>query len=147
MMPSPFAGPVAWTRVLTGIALAVGGVIWVDVIRDFVLNATDGKLRIDTQLQAELVTWEISALALFAGGVLSGATTKNGLKQGLVVGIGASTVLFGVRIAGAQLQPLLVFLTLATALCFGLAGGWFGGQLLPPVYNSVRRRRMSTAPL
>src|SRR5260370_38838540 len=90
---SSFAGPVAWGRGLTGITLAVGGVVWTDVIRDFVLGASEGKLRIDTALQAELVTWEISALAMLAGGGLAGPSTINGMKQRLGVGMGLGPIL------------------------------------------------------
>src|SRR5262245_34491925 len=43
-----FAGPIAWGRVLTGSAMCVGGVVWSDIIREFVLEASSGKLQIDT---------------------------------------------------------------------------------------------------
>src|SRR5260370_13312347 len=108
---SSFAGHVAWGRVLTGITLAVGGVVWTDVIRDFVLDASEGKLRIDTALQAELVTWEISALAMLAGGALAGASTINGMKQGLGVGMGTGTILFVMRMANNPLGLQLLMLT------------------------------------
>jgi hypothetical protein len=145
--PSAFSGPVAWARVLTGITVAVGGVFWVDVIRDSVLEGFEGKLRIDTHLQAELVTWEISALAMIAGGALAGATTRNGSKQGLCVGIGTSTVLAGIRLATITHAPELLILMLVSALSLSFVGGWFGGHLLPPVYRTARRKRVSTAPL
>ncbi len=140
--PSSFAGPVAWGRVLTGVTLTVGGVVWVDVIRDFVLEASEGKLKIDTHLQAELVTWEISALAILAGSALAGATTKNGMKQGLSVGLGSSVALFAVRLASINFNPQLLLLTCLTAISLGLVGGWFGGQLLPPVSGPARRKRL-----
>jgi hypothetical protein len=141
--PSSFAGPVAWGRVLAGITLAVGGVVWVDIIRDFALEAGSGQLRIDTHLQAELVTWEISALAILAGSALAGATTRNGLKQGLAVGVGSATILFGIRLAATHVAPDILILTVMSAFCLSLAGGWFGSQLLPPVLAS-RRRQMGT---
>jgi hypothetical protein len=144
---SYFAGPVAWGRVLTGITLAVGGVVWVDVIREFILQASNGRLQIDTHLQAELVTWEISALAMLAGSMLAGATTANGLKQGLVVGIGTATVLSCVRLAGNTMTPSLLLLTVMSALCLSAVGGWFGTQLLPPLFAPHRRKLMSAAPL
>jgi hypothetical protein len=137
--PSYFAGPIAWGRVLVGITLAVGGVVWVDIIRDFVLDAGSTQLRIDTHLQAELVTWEISALAMLAGSALAGASTRNGLKQGLAVGIGSGAILFGVRLASGQAAPSIVALTVVSAFCLSLAGGWFGSQMLPPL--AVLRRR------
>jgi hypothetical protein len=144
---SAFSGPVAWARVLTGITVAVGGVFWVDMIRDSVLDASEGKLSIKTHLEAELVTWEISALAMIAGGALAGATTGNGSKQGICVGIGTATVLFGIRLASITNTPELLILTTLSALALGFVGGWFGGHLLPPIYRSARRKRMSTAPL
>lgn len=143
---SLFSGPVAWARVLTGVTVAVGGVFWVDVIRDSVLEASEGKLRIDTHLQAELVTWEISALAMIAGGAFAGATTRNGMKQGFCVGIGTGAALFAIRLANITHTPQLLLLTLVSALALGFVGGWFGGHLLPPVYGP-RRRRVSTAAL
>jgi hypothetical protein len=144
---SSFAGPIAWGRVLTGITVAVGGVVWVDVIRDLVLEASGGRLQIDTHLQAELVTWEISALAIVAGSLLAGATTANGMKQGLAVGIGTATVLFGERLASAMITPQLLMLTLTSAISLSLVGGWFGSQMLPPVLGPARRRRVTAAPV
>jgi hypothetical protein len=142
---SSLVGPLAWGRILTGITLAVGGVVWVDVIREFILDASEGHLRIDTHLQAEIVTWEISALAMIAGGALAGATTKNGMKQGLAVGIGTGTILMGIRLASNHMPAEIHLLTLVSALGLGFFGGWFGGQLLPPVLALPRRKRKTIA--
>jgi hypothetical protein len=142
---STFSGPVAWARVLTGITVAVGGVFWVDVIRDSVVDASEGKLKIYTRLEADLVTWEISALAMMAGGALAGATTANGMKQGLCVGLGTSTILLGIRLASITHTAEMLVLTVISALTLSFAGGWFGGNLLPPVYRPSRRRRVTTA--
>jgi hypothetical protein len=128
--------------VLTGITLAVGGVVWSDIIRELIVDASNGKLKIDTNLQAQLVTWEIAALAMVAGGVLAGATTFNGLTQGLWVGVGSSTVLFGIRLASAEMTFEFVVFTVISALALALAGGWFGSQLLPPVHAVSRRKRL-----
>jgi hypothetical protein len=135
------SGPVAWGRVVAGIALAVGGVVWADVIREFVLDASEGRLKIENRLQAELVTAEITALAMLAGGALAGATTRNGLKQGLCAGIGIGVVLGGIRLASPYGTATTLLLTLASTLTLGLVGGWFGSELLPPVFGPVRRRR------
>ena len=145
--PSSFSGPVAWARVLTGITVAVGGVFWVDVIRDSVLEASEGKLQIDTHLQAELVTWEISALAMMAGGALAGATTRNGSKQGLCVGMGTATVLLGIRLATSTQTPQMLVVMVFSAVALSFVGGWFGGNLLPPVYRTAHRKRVSAASL
>jgi hypothetical protein len=144
---STFSGPVAWARVLMGITVAVGGVFWVDVIRDSVLEASEGKLKIYTRLEADLVTWEISALAMIAGGALAGATTANGMKQGLCVGIGTGAILLGIRLASITHAADMLVLTVISALALSFAGGWFGGHLLPPVLRPPRRKGVSTASL
>ena len=117
-----------------------------DVIRDSVLEASEGKLQVSTHLQAELVTWEISALAMIVGGALAGATTRNGSKQGICVGIGTASVLGGIRLATLTYTPELLILMVVSALSLSFVGGWFGGHLLPPV-RTAHRKRVSTAPL
>lgn len=139
--PSSFDGPIAWARVVTGMAVAIGGIVWVDVIREFVIDASEGKLQIDTHLQAELVTWEISALAMLTGSGLAGSTTRNGMKQGLVVGLGTAIVLLGVRLASGTATPQIAMVIGISALGLGLSGGWFGSQLLPPIDRSLQRKR------
>src|SRR5262249_59205344 len=119
------------------------------------------KMEHETKLQQEFITWEISLIAMFAGGVLAGSNTFNGLKQGLIVGLCTGVILCGLRawapsgrppelfplsIAGITVpeknQPLAQIFTLAmlTALLTGAAGGWFGSQLLPPVLATPRRK-------
>jgi hypothetical protein len=94
---------------------------------------------------------------------LAGPTTPNGPKQGWVVGLAAGFILVLLHIsrntpAESTLGFILVellppglpavvqhfLLTLSTAILLGLVGGWFGGQLLPPV---LRTRRQSLGPL
>jgi len=130
---SLFAGPVAWGRVLAGSAIAIGGVVWVNAILDFVLEASEHKLTIQTFFQARLVTWEICSLAMLVGSSLAGANTLNGMKQGLWVGLVGFTVLFGIRMTSASVPDDLLMFTLLSALPLGLVGGWFGCQLFPPL--------------
>jgi hypothetical protein len=147
MAPSkPFAlfeGPVSWWRVLAGVLLAAGGGLWANVILDLVVEASEGKMSVRTHLQANLVTWEITALAMLAGGALAGYSTRNGLKQGLCVGLGVASVLVGIRLGDARFNVDALLLTGGMALAFGLAGGWFGCTLFPPV--AARRRRLGPA--
>jgi hypothetical protein len=126
-------GPVHLTRVLMGIALVLTGVLWSNVILDFALEASQGKLALRSHLQAQLVSWEISGLAILVGSGFAGACTYNGLKQGLCVGIGAGLVYAGLQFGSpdANLEKTLFMMMGIFAL--SVAGGWFGGQLLPPV--------------
>jgi hypothetical protein len=82
---------------------------------------------------------------MLIGGALAGATTTNGSKQGLCVGVGTGTVLLGIRLASITHSPQVLVLTIFSTLSLGFVGGWFGSQLLPPVYGRPRRKRVSTA--
>jgi hypothetical protein len=121
--------------------------VWADVIRDFIVDASEGKLKIVTHMQANLVTLEISALAILAGAALAGSSTFNGLKQGLSVGCGAAIVLAVISIVNGPAVLSQFLLQLACVLCLGLVGGWFGGQLLPPVTPRQRLKRKYTEPV
>jgi hypothetical protein len=125
------AGRVAWVRVGIGAALAVAGTLWAEYLLQAVLSASGGRLEISTHLQDEIFTWEIKALAVLFGGALAGATTSNGFKQGLFVGVAASMVLLAAPRSHATL--LVAALTVISTFSLSVAGGWFGSQLLPPV--------------
>jgi len=133
-----FAGPVFWGQVTAGAIVAVVGNISASFILNAVMDASGGKLSTSYHLQDVIITWEIRALTMLFGGAVAGALTMNGLKQGLVVGLIASLILL---IFPAHRETLLLaFLTFVSTISLGLAGGWFGGQLLPPVvgYKATR---------
>lgn len=137
--PSLFTGPIVWGRALAGTAVAVGGTIWANVILEMVLEASEGKLTINTHLQAQLVTWEITALAILFGSALAGASTLNGLKQGLFVGLAATSILAGIRMGSQPLSVDNLVFTAAMTVAVALVGGWFGCSLFPPL--SPRQNR------
>jgi hypothetical protein len=133
-----FSGRIAWLRVLLGSALAVAGSLSATLVFETVLKYSGDRLSASTELQDWLVTWEIRALALLAGGALAGSTTSNGPKQGLCVGMLTTAVLLGAQ--SSHHTATLATLTLIGSVSLALAGGWFGSQLLPPVvpYKRVR---------
>ncbi len=139
--PSPFAGPIAWGRVAVGATLAVGGTLWANVVLDMLLDASEGKLNVDTHLQAQIVTWEITGVAMLVGSALAGVNTMNGLKQGLCVGLTSAALLIGFRVGASNTNLQNLLITAACAVVLGLAGGWFGGQLFPPVFRAPRRNK------
>jgi hypothetical protein len=139
---SLFSGPVAWMRVLAGIGIAVGGAVWTRFILDLVISASHGQLSLSTSMQAQLVTWEIFALAMLVGGGLGGATTFNGPKQGLCVGLGTCALLIGFQVGASNIVLSELLFTSATTICLTVAGGWFGSQLLPPVLTRAQIKRI-----
>ncbi len=160
--PREYAVPLTWGRIAAGIALALGGTLWANLVLDLVLTNTAVET---TREQDWLVTWEISTLALFVGGALAGATTRNSTPQGMVVGAGVCTVLLGILFGTLSRPwdppPMLLLRALhvgrellsdpgfpavfTTVWTLGLTtlGGWFGGQLFPPLYGPVRPRRQA----
>ncbi len=136
-----FAGPVAWVRVGLGVLVAIAGAMGAHILLELIVLSTEGNLQPDSKLQAELVTWEITALVIFIGGACGGAGTRNPIKQGLCVGLGAATVLLGAHLSRPVLPiPVLLF-SLATAMGLSLIGGWFGGELFPPILVPRGRKR------
>jgi hypothetical protein len=145
LIPAPvrrplFEGPIAWGRILLGTGLAIGGALWANVILDLVLEASEGRLNITDHLQARMVTWEVTGLAMLVGSALAGAGKANYLKQGLCVGLAAAAVLFGCRVAlqGQTLDDLI--LTVGCSVSLGLVGAWLGGNLFPPLLKLQRPR-------
>lgn len=132
-------GPVRLGRVFTGVFIVVAGVVWSNVILEYVLHASNGTLAISSHLQARLIGWEIASLATLLGAAVAGATTTNGVKQGLCVGLGAMVVIVGVHVGNSKLILESLPLMLASVLTLSLAGGWFGGQLFPPLFGDRRR--------
>jgi hypothetical protein len=135
-----FAGKVAWARVLAGAAVAVAGTVSAGAAFDKVLEASHGVLSTSDQIQDQVITWEIKALALLVGGCLAGGTTPNGLKQGLCAALVASAVLIGLQAPQTKQPVELSLLTAVSALGLITAGGWFGSQLFPPVIKFKRKK-------
>jgi hypothetical protein len=142
-----FAGRIAWFRVLVGTALAVAGTLSATAILDFVEDFSHGKFGTTPGLQDEIVTWEVKALAVLAGGLLAGATRSNGLKQGLIVGIVAGGILIGIPLGANKGSPPILAATMAGAVAFALVGGFFGSQLFPPLVPSRAARGLGPATL
>src|SRR5262249_13850205 len=88
-----FAGPVAWSRVAVGTAITVAGVLSAALVLGFLMNNARNELRIESQLQARLLVWEIGGLAVLIGSSLAGANTFNGLKQGMCVGLASGALI------------------------------------------------------
>jgi hypothetical protein len=140
-------GPVAWFRVAAGVLLAVAGTVTATFLFDMVLDASQGALGTTDGLQDQLITMEIKALSLFLGGALAGSSTRNGLKQGLLVGLLTCVILIGIEMHFVAKWAQVALLTLLSAFPLTLVGGWFGSQLLPPVLKVRRARSLRSASL
>jgi hypothetical protein len=132
-------GPIHWVRVVLGTALAVAGAFYAGQLLDYIAELSHGKYGTVSTIQDIIITWEARALALIMGGAFAGAFTSNGLKQGLVVGILASLVLIALQSNVTQYWLELTATTVVGAVGLSLAGGWFGGQIFPPVVEHARR--------
>jgi hypothetical protein len=130
------AGPVSWLRVLIGVAVGISGYMTVRYILEAALNVSD-KFSMDDTMQESMLLWALRAVALLLGGIVAGAGTVNGLKQGLMAGMFSGAVM-NVIMVSRNSKPEVVVLSLLLSFALSLIGGWFGGQLLPRVV--VRKR-------
>lgn len=136
---SPFAGKIAWIRVLLTSAIAVVGTLYASTLFYKMVILSGGKLDTATRFQDQLIIWEIRAIFVLLAGTLAGATTPNGLKQGLAVGIASASILLGIQAQQSDSPLQVAALTVISSVTLSMVGGWFGGQLFPPIV--VERRR------
>ena len=130
----------AWFRVLLGAVVAAAGYMTAAAVFAFLIDFSAGRLTSDGWWQDRVVTWEIQALAVFVGGAVAGYNTSNGLKQGLCVGLPSSVFLMVLLLVYSRTTPEFTVLTVAGCFCLCTVGGWFGGQLFPPVAGCKSRR-------
>jgi hypothetical protein len=143
--PTPmFAGPIHWFRILIGSGFAVAGWLSATYLLDRALLASNDALSTEGVMQEQIVVWEIKALAMLLGAALAGTCTMNGFKQGLFVGVLTGCILNAV-LAYRGMQFDVVGLTMLSTMSLSISGGWFGGQLFPPVSPFARQRGMGPA--
>jgi hypothetical protein len=144
LLGTMFSGPVHMGRVCAGAFVIVVGVVWSQAIMEFLLRAANGTLALTSKLQAQLVSLEIIALVILIGAGFAGATTRNGVKQGLCVGLAASAIVLGVQIGSPRFVLEGAIATMSGIVSIALVGGWFGGNLFPPLDANRRKRRLSS---
>jgi hypothetical protein len=144
LLGNMFSGPVHMGRVCAGAFVIVVGVVWSQAIMEFLLRASNGSLALTSKLQAQLVSLEIIALVVLIGAGFAGATTRNGIKQGLCVGLAASAIVLGVQIGSPRFVFEGAIASVAGIVSFALVGGWFGGNLFPPIAAGKRKRSFSS---
>jgi hypothetical protein len=138
---------IVWWRILGGAVLTTLGVVYADEVRFAVSRVVLGHG--GTFGASRLVTWQISVLATVMGGVLAGATTRGGLRHGLIAGLFAATatvIAFAARDPNDLLvlefwmdnlnlgwngPPALAVLGASIVTGAGI-GGWMGYHLFPP---------------
>jgi hypothetical protein len=130
----PWAGPIAWIRVLVGMGVAVvGGAIGTKPVLKFLVELGGLDPADILKVQENVAHGELVALSVLIGGTIAGATTSNGLKQGVLVGFGAGigmSLFFMTTQEGAGVEKLLG--PLLSSIFLGPLGGWFGSELMPP---------------
>ncbi len=138
----PTHSPTSWARVLVGIGVAAAGIFWPAVMLNWVVGHSYGIFRLESELQGQLVAWEIAGLLTLLGGAIAGSTTPNGIKHGFLVGLGGAIILVGNQLANRTVMLEQTFLLVASMLSLTVVGGWFGGHLFPPI--GAKRRRLHT---
>lgn len=128
--PSMLKGKISWFKCMAGVAFAVSvGVFGPKPVQNFIEAASEGALKVSDHQQEYVTAAEVFALAIFIGGTIAGAGRFNGLKQGLVVGVGAGLGMIPFIAKSPDQSPVYILLS---AIFIAPLGGWFGSSLLPP---------------
>ena len=136
---SRWAGPVSIPGVMLGSAVAILGALNTPTLVDFVLRASDHKLRIVTRMENQVAYGEVYGLTILLGGFLAGANRRNGLKQGTCVGLLVAAVMGGAFLRGGAGLSVSVVFPVLSALLLAPVGGLCGSELFPPVVRARRR--------
>jgi hypothetical protein len=143
--------PLSWVPIVVATILVVAGTLFADAIRNSLSRALIGSG--GTFGGSALITWQVSVLAALIGGLICGANSRVGLKQGFVTGMVSANGIVAATVATGTNSSVLVEFWLyqldqntvgpITFAAFGASvwvvtavGGWLGGQLFPP-----RRRK------
>ena len=144
--------PIAYLRVISGAALAIGCTVWAGQLRNAVIALGAGAFTLESRIQSQFIAWVISTLAMVIGGAFAGAGSRGGIRHGFLVGLVSSAGIFVIHqkvvkeILPAEeffaavlrmpedgtpsaLQMILFLLT--NTLLIGVLSGWFGSKLLP----------------
>jgi hypothetical protein len=154
--------PTSWLRIIIGVSVAFSGVVAADVMRNLMTAGSAGALHMGSSFHAPVVCLELAAAVVFFGGAAAGAGTGAGVRHGVLTGLvtGIGTVILTatntqsifpavegffwmVNIPSESVRTTASLAELFVAVWgFCALGGWFGGQLLPPLATPDQLRRL-----
>ncbi|HEX3316131.1 MAG TPA: hypothetical protein VHR72_14635 [Gemmataceae bacterium] len=126
-------------RVSLGAAMSLSGLIFTKQFFDFIVHASGDTYKADSDFQENLVRWQIIGLTILVGAMFAGATTTNGLKQGLFAGILTASLFIGAQVANPKMRFEMVIVTALVTLGLSVVGGAFGAALFPKLMK-VRKK-------
>lgn len=157
--PEAARRPTRWFRILIGSVIMVAGLGLAEKSRYAAEKASRGMLRVESRGQGSFMSWQIATIAVLLGGAISGSATGAGLRHGIISGVvggigGAALaatrggfsqpeeyLLRYMKLAQNPQDPAALFGVGAAVLVAAMVGGWFGGQLFPPLGATYLRRR------
>ncbi len=132
-------GPIHIWRVLLGVAIVLLGVLFANEILTKIIIHSEGTLSIRSHFAEKLARLQIAGFFTIAGAMLAGATTTNGFKQGLCVGIIAASLFLGAQFANPKAVLEMTLFTIAGIFGLSLLGGMFGRALFPPLAPNTKK--------
>lgn len=144
--------PIAWLRVVIAAAVALCGVLAADLIRQGMTKMPQGTFN-NLKMTARSDAIIAGFIAIVAG-VVAGATTGRGWRQGALAGVAATLAVVSISATLPDGPPLPIqyvmeqtglespgaSLAIAGTVLFGTVtvAGWFGGQLFPVLRRKAR---------
>jgi hypothetical protein len=154
--------PTSWLRIIIGACVAFCGIVGADVLRTGLSASSGGTLHMGSSFHAPIVCLELAAAVVFFGGTAAGASTGAGTRHGLLAGFAAAAGAVALTVTNTQsifpavegffwvigvptenirhTTSLAELFVAVWAVC--AVGGWFGGQLLPPLATPDQLRKI-----
>jgi hypothetical protein len=156
--------PTQWLRIVIGVSIAFSGIVAADVVRTGLSKGSIGNLHMGSAFHAPVVCLELAAAVIFFGGATAGASTGAGVRHGVIAGLLAGIAAVAItatrhpnvfpavegyfwlsNIPNENIRDTAALLELLIAVwVVTVIGGWFGGQLLPPLASKAQLRRLGS---
>ncbi len=156
--------PTQWLRIIIGMSIAFSGIVAADVVRAGLTKGSGGALHMGSVFHAPIVCVELATALIFFGGATAGASTGAGVRHGLIAGLLAAVAIVvltatrdpdifpavegffwvtnipneNIRETGSLAELLVAIWGVCTL------GGWFGGQILPPLATKAQLTRLGS---
>ncbi|MBX9678781.1 MAG: hypothetical protein K2X38_08440 [Gemmataceae bacterium] len=138
--PDALQGPLHPFRVVIASFAVLWGALFARFLLRWIVDHSNGLFQQQSGYQERMLTYQLVGLIALFAGAFAGSNTFNGLKQGIFVGILGAGLYVGMQLTRMEMPSETIFFLASVIFAVATLGGFFGGQLFPPVAKQRGRR-------